>query len=179
MAPIPHNERASGGALIGDPVPFVDPRNHRKMGVRRHFLTGNRKYSSVKICRLTPISPYDLTATAASIPFIGVKAPAALLEGAAPRATTVAATTVGKAAPPKFEGAEMVSLSKLEFPASRPFADAGKLARHGPFRWDKFTNPIEVERVGSRFIIQNGVTRATNAQRAGITELPAYVYPRN
>lgn len=69
-----------------------------------------------------------------------------------------------------------VELSRLTPPSSRQVADPVKLARHGPFDWNKYT-PIIVEQVGSRLIIQDGMTRVENARRAGIAELPAYVFP--
>jgi len=70
-----------------------------------------------------------------------------------------------------------IPISKLTPSSSRPFADPGKLVRHGPFDWDKYT-PITVESDGVRFWIMDGMTRMENARRTGITELPAYVYPR-
>ena len=45
----------------------------------------------------------------------------------------------------------------------------------GPFDWSEYT-PIEVEKVGDKWIIQNGMTRVEAARRAGITRLPAYVF---
>jgi ParB-like chromosome segregation protein Spo0J len=45
----------------------------------------------------------------------------------------------------------------------------------GPFDWKKYT-PIEVEKIGGRLVIQNGMTRVEAARRAGITMLPAYVF---
>lgn len=69
-----------------------------------------------------------------------------------------------------------VSLSRLNPPTTRPFADPGKLARHGEFDWNKYT-PIIVEERNGILTIQDGMTRFENARRAGITELPAYVFP--
>jgi hypothetical protein len=71
-----------------------------------------------------------------------------------------------------------VDLSKLIPPSSRPFADPAKLARHGPFDWKKYT-PIIVETDGKRFWLMDGTTRVENARRAGITQLPAYIYRRS
>lgn len=70
-----------------------------------------------------------------------------------------------------------VKISKLIPPQSRPNADPDKLARHGPFDWDKYT-PIIVETDGTSFWLMDGVTRVENARRAGISELPADVYRR-
>jgi len=69
-----------------------------------------------------------------------------------------------------------VEIAKLVPPTSRPFADPTKVVRMGPFDWAKYT-PIEVERDGSQLIIQSGMTRVEAARRAGITTLPAYIYP--
>jgi len=69
-----------------------------------------------------------------------------------------------------------VSLSRLNAPTTKPFADPGKLARHGEFDWNKYT-PIIVEERNGILTIQDGMTRFENARRAGITELPAYVFP--
>ena len=70
-----------------------------------------------------------------------------------------------------------VNIFKLSPPATRDFADPAKLARHGPFDWNKYT-PIIVEENNGILTIQDGMTRVENARRAGITELPAYVFPR-
>ena len=72
----------------------------------------------------------------------------------------------------------LVDISKLIPPAGRPFADPGKLRRHGPFDWNKY-GPIIVETDGVRYWLMDGMTRVENARRNGITELPAYVYPRS
>lgn len=69
-----------------------------------------------------------------------------------------------------------VELSNLSPPQTRPFADPTKLQRMGAFDWTKYT-PIIVEEVGTRLVIQDGMTRVEAARRAGITHLPAYVYP--
>ncbi len=69
-----------------------------------------------------------------------------------------------------------VSLSRLNAPLTRLFADPGKLARHGEFDWNKYT-PILVEERNGILTIQDGMTRFENARQAGITELPAYVFP--
>ena len=47
----------------------------------------------------------------------------------------------------------------------------------GPFDWAKYT-PIEVELDGAKLVVVNGLTRVEAARRAGITKLPAYVYPK-
>jgi hypothetical protein len=70
-----------------------------------------------------------------------------------------------------------VDISKLIPPSSRPVADPAKLARHGPFDWNKYT-PIIVETDGQRLWLMDGMTRVENARRAGITQLPAYIYRR-
>jgi hypothetical protein len=70
-----------------------------------------------------------------------------------------------------------VTLSSLIPPATRPNADPAKLRRHGPFDWRKYA-PIVVETNGTRFWIMDGMTRVENARRAGISELPAYVFQR-
>lgn len=70
-----------------------------------------------------------------------------------------------------------VDVSKLSPPSTRDVADPAKLARHGPFDWNKYT-PIIVEQDGARLIVQDGMTRVENARRAGITQLPAYVFPK-
>jgi ParB-like chromosome segregation protein Spo0J len=71
-----------------------------------------------------------------------------------------------------------IEIAKLVPPPSRPFADPAKLARIGPFDWMKY-RPIEVEKHGSQFIIQSGMTRVEAARRAGITTLPAYVFTKS
>jgi hypothetical protein len=70
-----------------------------------------------------------------------------------------------------------VDISKLIPPSSRPVADPAKLARHGPFDWNKYT-PIIVETDGQRLWLMDGMTRVENARRAGITQLPAYIFRR-
>lgn len=72
---------------------------------------------------------------------------------------------------------QLVELSKLIPPSSRPIADPGKLARHGPFDWNKYV-PIIVETDGQRLWLMDGMTRVENARRAGITQLPASIYRR-
>jgi hypothetical protein len=69
-----------------------------------------------------------------------------------------------------------VEISRLIPPSSRPFADPVKLQRHGPFDWSKYT-PIIVETDGMRLWLMDGMTRVENARRAGITNLPAYIFP--
>jgi hypothetical protein len=71
-----------------------------------------------------------------------------------------------------------VELVRLEFPESRLYAEPQKLARMGPFDWSKYA-PIEVEETsGGSLIVMSVVTRVTAARQAGITKLPAYVFPR-
>jgi hypothetical protein len=70
-----------------------------------------------------------------------------------------------------------VDISALIPPSSRPFADPGKLKRHGPFDWKKYT-PTIVETDGARYWLMDGVTRTENARRAGPTHLPAHVFKR-
>jgi len=70
-----------------------------------------------------------------------------------------------------------VEISKLIPPPSRLFADPAKLARHGPFDWNKYA-PIIVETDGQRLWLIDGMTRVENARRAGITHLPAYIFRR-
>jgi Pretoxin HINT domain len=77
----------------------------------------------------------------------------------------------------KFPGSKLVELSRLIPPATRPFADSAKMLRHGPFDWAKFT-PIIVESEKSVLHVMDGMTRIANAMKAGITHLPARIYPR-
>jgi hypothetical protein len=72
---------------------------------------------------------------------------------------------------------QTVEIANLIPPSSRPCADPGKLARHGPFDWHKYT-PIIVETDGQRLWLMDGMTRVENARRTGITHLPAYIYRR-
>jgi len=69
-----------------------------------------------------------------------------------------------------------VDTSQL-IPPPRPLADPGKLARHGPFDWKKYT-PIIVETDGQSLWLMDGVTRVANARLAGIAQLPAYIFRR-
>ncbi|MEI8214239.1 MAG: hypothetical protein WCI02_18990, partial [Planctomycetota bacterium] len=75
----------------------------------------------------------------------------------------------------KFPGSQLVDIRQLIPPITRPFADSGKLARHGDWDWSEYT-PIIVESVGSSLHVQDGMTRIANALRSGITHLPAMVY---
>lgn len=68
-----------------------------------------------------------------------------------------------------------VELARLSPPDTQPFADPQKLQRMGQFEWSKYT-PIEVEKVGEKLVIMNGVTRVEAARRARIAKLPAYVF---
>jgi hypothetical protein len=70
-----------------------------------------------------------------------------------------------------------IELSRLIPPDSRPYADPAKLARHGPFDGSVYT-PILVETDGTRYWLQDGMTRVENAKRAGIKKLPAYLFKR-
>lgn len=70
-----------------------------------------------------------------------------------------------------------VDVFKLSPSPAKPFAALAKLERMGPFDWKKYT-PIIVEQDGTRLTIQEGMTRVEAATRAGITKLPAYVFPK-
>lgn len=70
-----------------------------------------------------------------------------------------------------------IARAKLRPPATRDAADPEKLARHGPFDWNKYT-PIIVEKDGVLQTIVDGMTRFENAKRSGITSLPAYIFVR-
>jgi hypothetical protein len=71
-----------------------------------------------------------------------------------------------------------VDLLKLRPSPARDVADAAKLERMGPFDWNKY-KPIIVKqnRYGVQ-TIQDGMTRVEAARRAGITQLPAFVFPK-
>jgi hypothetical protein len=71
-----------------------------------------------------------------------------------------------------------VEIAKLESPPTRPIPDPVKVARLAPFDWVKYL-PIEVESDCGRLIIQSGMTRVEIARQAGITRLPAYVFPKS
>jgi hypothetical protein len=71
-----------------------------------------------------------------------------------------------------------VEIAELVPPPTRPIADPAKLARMGSFDWAKY-RPIEVEKDGARLVIQSGMTRVEAARRAGVTTLPAYVFPKS
>ena len=47
----------------------------------------------------------------------------------------------------------------------------------GAFDWSKY-QPIIVETDGKRFFVMDGMTRIELARRAGITELPAFIFNR-
>ncbi len=68
-----------------------------------------------------------------------------------------------------------VDINTLIPPDSRPFADPLKLMKPGPFDWVKY-RPIQLQNVGGRLFVQDGMTRIENARRAGITKLPAYIF---
>ena len=70
-----------------------------------------------------------------------------------------------------------MEIVKLSPPVTRATAEPRKLQRMGPFDWAKYT-PIEVELDGAKLVVVNGLTRVEAARRAGITKLPAYVYPK-
>jgi hypothetical protein len=74
-------------------------------------------------------------------------------------------------------GKQDVDIDMLIPPSSRSFTDPGKLARHGPFDWNKYT-PIIAETDGTSLWLMDGMTRVENARRAGIASLPANVYRR-
>jgi hypothetical protein len=74
-------------------------------------------------------------------------------------------------------GKQDVDIDNLIPSSSRPSADPGKLARHGPFDWKKYT-AIIVETDGTSLWLMDGMTRVENAHRAGIARLPAIVYRR-
>jgi hypothetical protein len=59
-------------------------------------------------------------------------------------------------------------------PGGREFADAAKMDRLGPFDWNNY-RPIQVLDRNGVLYIEDGMTRAAVAQRAGINYLPAYV----
>jgi hypothetical protein len=72
-----------------------------------------------------------------------------------------------------------VELSKLiPSPYGKDFADPENVARLAPFNWHNY-QPIWVEADGQRYIIMDGMTRIEMARQAGITKLPAYVFPRS
>ncbi len=71
----------------------------------------------------------------------------------------------------------LVPIADIIPPTSRPVVDASKLNRHGPFAWNKYS-PIIVETDGTRLWLMDGMTRVATAKRAGITELPAYIFQR-
>jgi hypothetical protein len=82
-----------------------------------------------------------------------------------------------RSVPTHYAAIQNVQLAQLIPPVSRPFADPAKLARHGPFDWNKYT-PIIVETDGQSLWLMDGLTRVENTRRAGITQLPAYVFRR-
>jgi hypothetical protein len=51
----------------------------------------------------------------------------------------------------------------------------GQIQRLGAFDFGKYT-PIIVEKSGSAYTIQDGMTRVEAARRAGLTKLVAYVF---
>jgi hypothetical protein len=69
-----------------------------------------------------------------------------------------------------------VDLAKLSPPDAKAFANPAKVERLGAFDWNRYS-PIVVEQDRERQIIQEGMTGVELARRAGITKLPAYVYP--
>jgi len=69
----------------------------------------------------------------------------------------------------------VVDIRKLQYPSSRPFADAKKLRAHGSFDINKYT-PAKVRlKKNGVMVIENGVTRIENAIRHGIFELPVII----
>jgi hypothetical protein len=71
----------------------------------------------------------------------------------------------------------VLDIGRLRPAATRPFADAAKVARYAPFDWVKYT-PITVLEDKTGFTIQDGMTRVELARQAGITKLPAYIFKR-
>lgn len=79
--------------------------------------------------------------------------------------------------PPKaFPGTKTVDIKKIKPAPSvqRDVADAGKLENHGFFDWDVY-QPIQVYEKNGVYYYQNGMTRVTNAERFGVTELPVTI----
>jgi hypothetical protein len=79
---------------------------------------------------------------------------------------------------PNYPRTQLVDTSQLmPDPGGRQVFDPAKLARQGPFDWSRY-QPIVVETEGGVSYVMNGLTRIENANRAGIYQLPAYVYKR-
>jgi hypothetical protein len=78
--------------------------------------------------------------------------------------------------PKAFPGTTSVDINKIQPAPSvqRDVADAGKLENHGFFDWDVY-DPIEVYQKNGVYYYQNGMTRVTNAQRFGVTQLPVKI----
>jgi hypothetical protein len=102
---------------------------------------------------------------------------AAYLQHMAAEITEAELEAAIRSAPTHYAPIQNVDIAKLIPPSSRPLADPAKLARHGPFDWNKYT-PIIVETDGQQLWLMDGLTRVENARRAGITQLPAYIYRR-
>jgi hypothetical protein len=75
-------------------------------------------------------------------------------------------------------GIYVVDIRKLQYPSSRPFADASKLLKQGSFDITKYTPPPVLMKPNGVMTLQNGVTRIENAKRAGIFELPVQIFTR-
>jgi hypothetical protein len=73
----------------------------------------------------------------------------------------------------------MVELSKLAPPASREVADPAKVELRGEFDWEKYKNPIIVERYPEgRLVLREGMTSKQLAERSQLTHLPAIIIDR-
>ena len=74
---------------------------------------------------------------------------------------------------------QTVRLDELVPPPGRPGAVPDKLKAQGPFDPDEMHDLIEVEKGadGTLYLMEGATTKA-NAERSGITHLPANVYPR-
>lgn len=75
--------------------------------------------------------------------------------------------------PITFPGAEVMPITDITTPLSRPVADGIKLGTLGAFSWEKY-KPIVIDANGT---ILNGVTRFEAARNAGVTHLPVIRAP--
>ena len=74
---------------------------------------------------------------------------------------------------------QTVRLDELVPPPGRPAADPDKLKAQGPFDPDKMIDNLEVEKdCNGTLYLMEGMTTKANAERSGITHLPANVYER-
>jgi hypothetical protein len=70
----------------------------------------------------------------------------------------------------------VVEVKKIRIdPGARLVADPGKLARNGPFQWEKYTGHIEVYERGGVYYLDGGVTTLESAKTAGVTHIPVIV----